>query len=181
MSCCKCPSLRFLLRDRYGRSDSGIGLLIPCHHHSSILSIARPIPPSCSSLLLHEPTDMVGIRSAFTELASRCHASRSSSLLEQLPRASPSSHGGSPSSSNERKDDLRRALDTAIGSLHVLVSLYGRREMRWIKEKFRLGEDEKVQLLLNRCSASASLVIGRHDAYILLTLTFCVSFSLFDF
>ena len=92
---------------------------------------------------------MVGIRSAFTELASRCHASRSSSLLEQLPRASPSSHGGSPSSSNERKDDLRRALDTAIGSLHVLVSLYRRREMRWIKEKFRLGEDkERVQLLL---------------------------------
>ena len=97
-----------------------------------------------------------------------------------IARASPSSHDGSPSSCNERKDDLRRALDTAIGSLHVLVSLYGRREMRWIKEKFRLGEDkEKVQLLLNRCSASASLAIGRHDAYILLTLTFCV--SLFDF
>ena len=78
-------------------------------------------------------------------------ASRSSSLLEQLPRASSSSRDESPSSNNAREDDFRHALDTAIGSLHALVSLYRRREMRWIEEKFRLGEDkERVQLLLKQ-------------------------------
>jgi hypothetical protein len=104
---------------------------------------------------LYESTDvMMGIRSAFAELAAHHHrASRSSSLLEQLSRASSSSRDGSSSSSSDaREEDLRRALDTAIGSLHALGSLYEQREMRWIEEKHRLDEDtkEKVQLLLKQ-------------------------------
>jgi hypothetical protein len=57
------------------------------------------------------------------------------------------------SSSDARKEDLRRALDTAVGSLHALGSLYERREMQWIEEKHwhRLDEDkDKVQLLLKQ-------------------------------
>jgi hypothetical protein len=50
-----------------------------------------------------------------------------------------------------REEDLRRALDTAIGSLHALGSPYERREMRRIEEKHRLdGDKEKVQLLLKQ-------------------------------
>jgi hypothetical protein len=104
---------------------------------------------------LYESTDMMmGIRSAFAELAAHHHrASRSSSLLEQLSRVSSSSRDGSSSSSSDaREDDLRRTLDTAIGSLHALGSLYEQREMRWTEEKHRLDEDtkEKVQLLLKQ-------------------------------
>ncbi|KAH9037513.1 hypothetical protein EDB85DRAFT_2142466 [Lactarius pseudohatsudake] len=81
----------------------------------------------------------------------RRRAWRSSSLLEQLSRASSSRDGSPSSSSDAREEDLRRALDTAIGSLHALGSLYERREMRWIEEKHRLDEDkEKVQLLLKQ-------------------------------
>jgi uncharacterized protein involved in exopolysaccharide biosynthesis len=95
---------------------------------------------------------MLNIRSAFAEVAARRRASRSSSLLEQLSRASSSPRDGSPSSSSDaREEDLRRALDTAIGSLRALGGLYEQREMRWIEEKHRLDDDkEKVQLLLKQ-------------------------------
>jgi hypothetical protein len=96
--------------------------------------------------------DMMSIRSGFAEVASRRRTSRSASLLEQLSRASSSPRDGSPSSSSDaREEDLRRALDTAIGSLRALGSLYEQREMRWIEEKHRLDDDkEKVQLLLKQ-------------------------------
>jgi hypothetical protein len=101
---------------------------------------------------LRDSSEMMKIRTSFTEIAARRRASRSSSLLEQLSRASSSSRDGSPSSSSDaREEDLRRALDTAIGSLSALGSLYEQREMRWIEEKYKLDEDkEKVQLLLRQ-------------------------------
>lgn len=103
-------------------------------------------------LNLLDSTDMVNVRSGFAEVAARRRASRSASLLEQLSRASSSPGDGSPSSSSDaREEDLRRALDTAIGSLRALGGLYEQREMRWIEEKVRLDEDkEKVQLLLKQ-------------------------------
>lgn len=94
----------------------------------------------------------MSIRSGFAEVAARRRSSRSASLLEQLSRASSSPRDGSPSSSSDaREEDLRRALDTAIGSLRALGGLYEQREMRWIEEKHRLDDDkEKVQLLLKQ-------------------------------
>ncbi|KAH9019719.1 hypothetical protein EDB85DRAFT_2153528 [Lactarius pseudohatsudake] len=127
----------------------------------SMHSIARQTPSSCCSPCLptqassipsrHAPSatttpssDMMNIRSAFAEMAARRRASRSSSLVEQLSCASSSSRNGSPSSSSHAGEkNLRRALDTAIGSLHALGSLYERREMRWIEEKHRLDEDQE--------------------------------------
>lgn len=101
---------------------------------------------------LLDSSDMANIRTAFAEVAARRRASRSASLLEQLSRASSSPRDGSPSSSGDaREEDLRRALETAIGSLRALGSLYEQREMRWIEEKYRLDDDkEKVQLLLRQ-------------------------------
>ena len=162
------PPLRSL-RDGLGRSDPVPGLDAASQFHAldretdtTLVLLAAPSHSgkhhSVASRAvrrdssLHESTDMMSMRSAFAELAARRRASRSSSLLEQLSRASSSSRDGSPSSSSDaREEDLRRALDTAIGSLHALGSLYERREMRWIEEKHRLDEDkEKVQLLLKQ-------------------------------
>jgi len=124
-------------------------LAAPTHtgkHHSIVSRAIR----RDSDLL--DSTDMMNVRAGFAEVAARRRASRSSSLLEQLSRASSSPRDGSPSSSNEaREEDLRRALDTAIGSLRALGSLYEQREMRWVEEKHRLDDDkEKVQLLLKQ-------------------------------
>ncbi|KAH8984635.1 hypothetical protein EDB92DRAFT_1886394 [Lactarius akahatsu] len=131
-------------------TDTTLVLLAAPSHSGKLHSVASRAVRRDNSLI--ESSDMMNIRSAFAEMAARRRASRSSSLLEQLSRASSSSRDGSPSSSSDaREEDLRRALDTAIGSLHALGSLYERREMRWIEEKHRLDEDkEKVQLLLKQ-------------------------------
>jgi len=139
---------QFHVLDR--ETDTTLVLLAAPSHAGKLHSVASRAVRRDSSLL--ESTDMMSIRSAFAELAARRRASRSSSLLEQLSRASSSSRDGSPSSSSDaREEDLRRALDTAIGSLHALGNLYEQREMRWIEEKHRLDDDkEKVQLLLKQ-------------------------------
>ncbi|KAN0137599.1 hypothetical protein V8E53_004650 [Lactarius tabidus] len=82
----------------------------------------------CCDSFLHESTDMLSIQSAFAEL------------------------------SDAHEEYLRRALDTAIGSLHALRSLYKRWEMWWIEEKHKLDEDKKkVQLLLKQVLGFGSI------------------------
>ena len=95
---------------------------------------------------------MKQIRSAFAEIVSRQHAARTPSLLEQFSRGCLSSYDGpSSSGSGTREEDLRRALETAIGSLYTLGDIYERRETRWAEEKLRLDEDnDRVQLLLKQ-------------------------------
>ncbi|KAH9981084.1 hypothetical protein BGW80DRAFT_1247875 [Lactifluus volemus] len=85
-------------------------------------------------------------------LAAWRRALRSPSLLKQLQHALSSSRDGSPSSSSDvHEEDVRRTLDTAIGSLHAIGSLYEQRERRWVEEKQRLDKDkDKVQLLLKQ-------------------------------
>ena len=104
------------------------------------------------------PVDMKNIRSSFAEITSRQRAQRSTSLLETT---SFSSRDGR--SNCAREENLLRALDTTIGSLHALGCLYEQREMRWVEEKHRLDEDkEKVQLLLNQV-LGARLGVGIFD------------------
>jgi hypothetical protein len=92
---------------------------------------------------------MTNIRSAFAEMVSHQHAALPESLLEPLSGAFSSSNDRLPSSaSRAHEEDLRHALDTAMGSLHALGSLYERREMRWIEEKHRLDEEKERALLL---------------------------------
>ena len=43
--CCKCPSLGFFAPQSLWKVGPRYGALIPCHYHSSMLSIVRPIPP----------------------------------------------------------------------------------------------------------------------------------------
>ena len=125
-------------------------LLAAPSHSGKLHSVA-----SCAirrDVELHDSSDMANIRTAFAEVAARRCASRSASLLEQLSCASSSSHDGLPSSSGDvHEEDLCRVLDTAIGSLRALGSLYEQQEMRLIKERYRLDDDkEKVQLLLRQ-------------------------------
>jgi hypothetical protein len=105
---------------------------------------SRTVRRNCSP---NESTDMVGIRTAFAELAARWRASCSLSPLEQLSWASSSKRAGSPlSNSDARKGDLpsRRALDTPMGSLHAFGSLYERREVREIEDKDKVQPLEQV-------------------------------------
>ena len=55
------------------------------------------------------------------------------------------------SSSESREDDLRRALEAALGSLDALGNIYEERETRWREEMKRLGDDKtRVELLLSQ-------------------------------
>lgn len=129
-------------------TDTTLLLLAAPFHTGKFHSVASRALRRDGSL---KTADMKKIRTAFAEIASRQHVVRPS-LLEQLSRASLSSHDGAPlSSSRAREEDLCCALDTAIGSLRALGALYGRREMRWTEEKLKLDEDKKkVQLLLKQ-------------------------------
>ncbi|KAI9510996.1 hypothetical protein F5148DRAFT_1175117 [Russula earlei] len=141
-------------------TDTTLVLLAAPSHTGKLHSVASRAIRRDVELL--DSSDMIKIRSAFAEVAGRRRTSRSESLLEQLSRASSSSRDGSPSSSSDaREEDLRRALDTAIGSLRALGSLYEQREMRWIEEKNRLDEDkDKVDLLLKQVLGAGVLETG---------------------
>ena len=80
--------------------------------------------------------------------------------------SSGSSTGGSDGSS-EREEDLRRALQAALGSLGALGNIYEQREARWKEEMRRISDDrETVEVLLkqalgiNPALASLSQVNG---------------------
>lgn len=54
-------------------------------------------------------------------------------------------------SSESREEDLRRALEAALGSLDALGNIYEERENRWREEMKRLNDDRsRVELLLSQ-------------------------------
>ena len=130
-------------------TDTTFVLLAAPSHTGKLHSVASRTVRRDSSL---KPTEMQHIRSAFAEIAARQHAARTPSLLEQFSRGCLSSYDGpSSSSSGAREEDLRRALETAVGSLYAIGDIYGRRETRWAEERLRLDEDnDRVQLLLKQ-------------------------------
>jgi len=82
-------------------------------------------------------------------------------------------------SSESREDDLRRALEAALGSLDALGNIYEEREHRWREEMKRLGDDRsRVELLLSQTfgkfpgvgmssRSGGSTVNGQHENLIL--------------
>ena len=135
-------------RDRLGGLDPVIGSdAAPQFHtlgretNTTLVLLAAPTHTgklhSVASRAVHrdrtlKSIDMKNIRSAFAEMASRHHALRPPSLVQQLSPAGLSSYDRSPSSSDGAdEEDLRRAVDTTIDTLCALKSrLYERREMR---------------------------------------------------
>ena len=71
------------------------------------------------------------------------------SLAECLSNRSDLSADGSPGSGTPGEMGLRRALESALGSLGALSTIYDQREARWRDEMCRLNDDrEGVELLL---------------------------------
>jgi hypothetical protein len=61
------------------------------------------------------------------------------------------SDGSSDMSSTRREEDLKRALDAALGSLGFLGNLYEEREARWTEEMRKVREErERVAFLLTQ-------------------------------
>ncbi|KAM5540739.1 hypothetical protein V8D89_005770 [Ganoderma adspersum] len=99
-------------------------------------------------------TALASVRRSFSHLASQRRASRKAqrmSLVERLSNHSDSSADGSPGSGTPGEMDLRRALESALGSLGALSTIYDQREARWREEMRRLNDDrERVELLLRQ-------------------------------
>ena len=93
------------------------------------------------------------MRSSFKEIASKRRISRANkiSLADRLLSTSRSSTGGSDGSSESREEDLKRALQAALGSLGAVKGIYEQRELRWRDEMRRINEDrETVEFLLKQ-------------------------------
>lgn len=108
---------------------------------------------------------MSNMRSAFGYIASKRRSSRSHklSIADRLKYSSEPSVDGSPTSTEAREEDLRRALEGALGSLGALGNIYEQREARWREEMRRISEDrERVELLLKQAlGPSAAGAVGR--------------------
>ncbi|KAF8075823.1 hypothetical protein FPV67DRAFT_1406069 [Lyophyllum atratum] len=96
---------------------------------------------------------MKEMRTAFGRIAGHRRSTRShkSSLLDRFLIPSASSGEGSDGSTESREEDLKRALEAALGSLGALGGIYEQREARWHEEMRRVSEDrERVELLLRQ-------------------------------
>lgn len=95
---------------------------------------------------------MHNMRNSFRGIAARRRASRaqSTSLLERIFNAN-SSGDGSDTSSESREVELKRALETALGSLETLRLIYDTRCARWEDEMSRISDErERVEMLLRQ-------------------------------
>ncbi|KAG2038262.1 hypothetical protein BDR03DRAFT_933652 [Suillus americanus] len=95
---------------------------------------------------------MHNIRNSFRGIAARRRASRAkgTTLVERFLN-STSSGDGSDGSSESREGDLKRALETALGSLGALRSIYDHRVARWEDEMGRISDErDRVEMLLRQ-------------------------------
>jgi len=127
-------------------------VLLAAPSHSTKLHAVTSRSIRRDSGLLHSPS-MSSIRTSFRHIAAKRRVSRANkiSLADRLLSNSGSSAGGSDGSSESREEDLRRALQAALGSLGALGGLYDQREARWREEMRRISDDrETVELLLKQ-------------------------------
>ncbi|KAF9224583.1 hypothetical protein BS17DRAFT_808244 [Gyrodon lividus] len=104
--------------------------------------------------LLKSPA-MSQIRTAFKGIASRRRTTRSRSaavsIVERLLSSTGSLGDASDASSESREGDLKRALETALGSLDALRMIYENRVSRWEDEMSKISDErERVELLLRQ-------------------------------
>ncbi|KAL4075456.1 hypothetical protein J3A83DRAFT_4088219 [Scleroderma citrinum] len=96
---------------------------------------------------------MANIRTAFKGIAGRRRAARaqSTSIIERLLNASTTVGEGSDAGSDSREGDLKRALETTLGSLNSLRVIYEQRVSRWEEEMVRIADErQRVELLLRQ-------------------------------
>jgi len=100
---------------------------------------------------LSNSASLKDIRSSFAKIASVRRQSRpeKSSLVDRLVSSSGSGGDGSDGSSQSVEENLRRALDVALGSLGALGEVYEQREARVLEELRRSREDrERIESVL---------------------------------
>ncbi|KIY51068.1 hypothetical protein FISHEDRAFT_38550 [Fistulina hepatica ATCC 64428] len=136
-------------------------VLLAAPSHSTKLQAVTSRSIKRYPMLKNSPA-MRNIRSEFSRLASQRRVLRSqkqkASLADRFLGQYMSSRDGSSSSSLEpsesdssREEELRRALNAALGSLDALNGIYEQREARWREEMRRITEDhEKVDFLLRQ-------------------------------
>jgi hypothetical protein len=111
--------------------------------------------------LLLSSDSISNIRRSFKHVVTQRKVSRLNHGMSLVDRLGLRSRSGSISvdsmgqsdvgSSEGREDDLRRALEAALGSLDALGNLYEERENRWREEMKRLNDDRgQVELLLSQ-------------------------------
>jgi len=109
------------------------------------------------------------IRRSFRHVATQRRVSRVNHGMSLVDRLGLRSRSGSVSvdsmgqsdvgSSESREEDLRRALEAALGSLDALGNIYEERENRWREEMKRLNDDRsRVELLLSQTFGKVSTV-----------------------
>ena len=95
---------------------------------------------------------LTNMRNSFNQLATQRRSLRSQrlSLAQQLSSVRSSTSADGPQGES-REEDLRQALEAALGSLGALGAIYEQREARWREEMQRLSDDrEHVELLLRQ-------------------------------
>lgn len=105
---------------------------------------------------LYNSSTLKDMRRNFKTLASQRQATRtpSVSLADRISQ-SGSSVDGSQASSESREEDLRRALEAALGSIGAMGAIYEQREARWRDELRKLSEDRaSIEMLLRQTLGS---------------------------
>ena len=111
------------------------------------------------------------VRRSFRHVATQRKVSRVNHGMSLVDRLGLRSRSGSVSvdsmgqsdvgSSEGREEDLRRALEAALGSLDALGNIYEERENRWREEMKRLNDDRsRVELLLSQTFGKLSAGVG---------------------
>jgi hypothetical protein len=126
-------------------------LAAPSHTNTLHTLSSRSLRRSPALMLSSEVSN---VRSNFSKIAVSRRSARahSYSLLERLRGLSGSvASNTSGERSEAREEELRTALEGALGSLSQLGKMYNDLQTRWQDEMIRLGEErESIQLLLQQ-------------------------------
>jgi len=141
------------------QTDTTMLLVASPPHTRKLYSLMSRSIRRDSAFLNGEPVS--NIRRSFRQIAIQRRVSRVSHGMSLVDRLGLRSRSGSIStdsmgqsdvgSSESREDDLKRALEAALGSLDALGTIYEERENRWREEMKRLNDDRsQVEMLLSQ-------------------------------
>ncbi|KAJ7579289.1 hypothetical protein C8J56DRAFT_965348 [Mycena floridula] len=128
-------------------------VLMAAPSHSSKLHLVASRSIRRQPALARSPL-ISSLRMGFRQIAIQRRNIRSmkSSLADRLLMPQNGSPGeGSIGSTETREEDLKRALNTALGSLGAMGRIYEEREARWREETRRINDDrQRIELLLGQ-------------------------------
>ncbi|ESK91324.1 hypothetical protein Moror_2787 [Moniliophthora roreri MCA 2997] len=131
-------------------------LAAPSHSTKLHMATSRSVRRQTT---ISRSASLATIRTGFRQVAAQRRSLRShkASLADRFLISSSASGDASDGSSESREEDLKRALEAALGSLGVLGNMYEQREARWMDEMRRISEDrERVELLLRQALGARS-------------------------